>query len=272
MKALPCYNVVDAHVHIHPDFELNRLVLIGLQNFRSALHNKQIYEPFNAFMLLTESEGVHCFAQLRALVGSSGSEHDFTVSATAEECSLRITTHGGQHLFVVNGRQIVTAEKLEVLALGLNDDYADGNPLCQVVEDLAPTGCLQVIPWGAGKWLGKRGRLLEDFVDNCDYRGLFLGDNGNRPKFWHKPDIFTNAEKREIFNLPGSDPLPFDDLEKRAGSSGFVIKSAVDENTPFTSLAAHIREQPADVKPYVDCTSLQNFLKYQLAMQLKNRF
>lgn len=50
------------------------------------------------------------------------------------------------------GRQIVTAEKLEVLALGTDLDIDDGRPIREVLSLVTENGGLPVIPWGAGKW------------------------------------------------------------------------------------------------------------------------
>ncbi len=271
MSILPSYTIVDAHVHIHPHFDLNRLFLIALQNFRGVLCSRQIYESFTSFLLLAESAGVHRFTELKGFVGNKETNHSFIVEETEEPYSLRIITEGGQRLFVVSGRQIVTAEKLEVLALGFDGDYADGNPLRQVVCDLMATDCLWLLPWGAGKWSGSRGRLLKDFIELWGDEPLFLGDNGNRPKFWHKPAAFFSATGKSIYDLPGSDPLPFAEQEKKAGSSGFIAPFTIDEQRPFASLATQIKNQVRDVEPYVGLASSQDFIKHQLAMQLKKR-
>ena len=263
--------MVDAHVHIHEHFQLNRLFLISLQNFRKALNQFQIHEPFESFLLLTESAGVNHFNKLTAMIDAKDNDHDFTVSATGEEYTLKITTGGGQHLYVVSGKQIVTSEKLEVHALGYNTDYPDGRPLSYVIEDLGKSDCLRVIPWGAGKWLGNRGKIIEDLVSSWTDSSLFLGDNGNRPSFWSLPAVFDQARAKNIYNLPGSDPLPFSEQEKKAGNYGFMLRGELNQQQPFQSLITHITAAPQSAIPFGTQESLSPFLKNQISMQLVKR-
>lgn len=263
--------LVDAHVHIHEHFDLNRLFLISLQNFRKALNQFKIFEPFECFLLLTESSGVNRFTALEETAGRENGAHDFSVERTAESGTLKVTTGGGQHLFVVNGRQIVTSEKLEILALGLPEDYPDGRPLHYVIEDLAASSCLRVLPWGAGKWLGNRGKIVSSLVATWESGPLFLGDNGNRPAFWPLPKVFDRGREKEIYNLPGSDPLPFPEAEKKAGNNGFMIRGQVDPESPFESLMSAVLSSPHSVIPFGTPESFIPFIKNQISMQLFKR-
>lgn len=260
--------MVDAHVHIHEHFDLNRLFLISLQNFRKGLNQFKIFEPFESFLLLTESSGVNRFAALEATAGLKIGENDFTVERTTESCTLRVVTGGGQNLFVVNGKQIVTSEKLEILALGLDEDYPDGRPLHYVIEDLAVCKCLRVLPWGAGKWLGNRGKVINSLVSTWESGSLFLGDNGNRPSFWPLSKVFDRGREKEIFNLPGSDPLPFPEAEKKAGNNGFMIRGQVDPASPFQSLMSTVLSSPHNAIPFGTPESFIPFVKNQIKMQL----
>ena len=59
---------------------------------------------------------------------------------------------------------------------------------------------------------------------------LFLGDNGNRPLFWSiSRKFFIKQKKKELINLPGSDPLPFNSEEKRPGSFGFYFNEKLND-------------------------------------------
>ena len=262
--------VVDAHVHIHEHFQLSRLFLISLQNFRTALNQNQIYEPFESFLLLTESSGTNRFKRLASMADADSTE-DFSVSATSEPTTLRITTGGGQQLFIVAGRQIVTAENLEILALGYEEDYPDGRPLNHALKDLEASGCLRVLPWGAGKWLGQRGKAIESLVANWDGGSLFLGDNANRPKFWSLPAVFQQAASRGIYNLPGSDPLPFSGLEKKAGSFGFMLRGQIRSEAPFQSLVSLIVGRPQSITQFGRAEGLGAFIQNQISMQIVKR-
>ena len=262
--------LVDAHVHIHDHFQLNRLFLISLQNFRKALNQYQIHEPFESFLLLTESSGTNQFERIAKMIDVDSSD-DFSASATSEPSTIRISTGGGQQVYIVAGRQIVTAENLEILALGYNQDYPDGRPLNYALKDLEESGCLRVLPWGAGKWLGKRGKIIDSLVSSWDGGSLFLGDNGNRPKFWSLPAVFEQAASRGIHNLPGSDPLPFPGLEKKAGSFGFMLRGQIKSETPFQSLVSHVVGRPQSVTQFGNAECLIPFIKNQISMQIAKR-
>ena len=263
--------MVDAHVHIHEHFQLDRLFLICLQNFRKALNQYQIYTPFDAFLLLTESAGVNQFERLVKMIETENDDRDFTVSATKESSTVCITTGGGQHLYVVAGKQIVTSEKLEVLALGYHDNYPDGRSLSYVLEDLNTSRCLRVLPWGAGKWLGRRGQIIESLISSWNNDQLFLGDNGNRPSFWPLPGLFGQAYKKNIHNLPGSDPLPFTGQEKKVGSFGFFLRGHVEHEKPFGSLINQVTSAADPVITFGAPESFTPFVKNQISMQIVKR-
>ena len=72
--------------------------------------------------------------------------------------SLTASSKSGQDLSIVAGRQIVTAENLEILALGFDAGLDDGLPIDEVILAVQAAGALCVLPWGFGKWTGKRGQ------------------------------------------------------------------------------------------------------------------
>ena len=129
----------------------------------------------------------------------------------------------GVKIYLVAGRQVVTEEKLEVLALFATRRINKGMSLPATVEAIRQADALPVLPWGAGKWLGKRGETLRDYLSAHEKKRLFLGDNGGRPRFWSTPDLFDFAAKKGILVLPGSDPLPLPGEAARVGSFGFVL-------------------------------------------------
>ncbi len=271
MQRLAEYSLVDAHVHIHPCFDLNRLVLIALQNFRKEAERAGIDAAFHSFLFLTESAGVDRFAELRDMVGKNSGKYNWRAELTEEKTTLCVVTEGGQRLFVVSGRQIVTAEKLEVLAAGLERDVPDGVPLHDILLELDEESCLKILPWGVGKWFGKRGELLSALVDSWDGGNLFLGDNGNRPSLWPKSELFQKGEKRGWYDLPGSDPFPFAGQEKKVGSSGFLFPASVQPEKPFASLAAQICRSPEKIVPFINRERTITALQNQVAIQLKKR-
>src|SRR4051794_39643129 len=138
-------------------------------------------------LLLAEMSGANVFARWQS--GRAA----WSVRRTQEQESLIL----GDKLLVIAGRQIVTAERIEVLALLTSETFEEGRPLDETIQRTKLAGALVVLPWGVGKWCGARGRS----VANAAIRyAVQLGDNGGRPLGWPRPVLF-----REHCVLPGSD-------------------------------------------------------------------
>ena len=73
-----------------------------------------------------------------------------------------------------------------------------------------------ICPWGFGKWLGARGKLISDLAQRKPEQ-FNLGDNGGRPWLWAWVPQFGNKRPKVI---NGSDPLPLLGEIKRVGSYG----------------------------------------------------
>ena len=149
-------------------------------------------------------------------------------------------------IYIVAGRQIVTAEGLELLALGTDQLFEDGLPASSALTAVRASGALPVFPWAVGKWLGKRGKILSDLLSrelrsnesatDGSSADLYLGDNSGRPIFWHNPSHFKQARALDMHVLPGTDPLPFADEAKRVGSFGFVVHGSLSDEHPVDDL------------------------------------
>ena len=220
------------------------------------------------FLLLTESAGANAFADLK-----TASVPGFRREAAPEpETIVYREDASGMIMHLVAGRQIVTAERLEILALGCAEEFPDGVPAREVLSRLAANPArLAVLPWGAGKWLGKRGEIAAELVREAWPGALFLGDNGNRPFFWPLPALFAEAESRGVRNLPGSDPLPFPGQENKIGGFGVSLAGDIDPARPFASLRALLADPATPLVPYGRNEGLFPFFKNQIAMQLRKK-
>ncbi|MEY8800942.1 hypothetical protein AB9K35_11565 [Leisingera sp. XS_AS12] len=141
----------------------------------------------------------------------------------------------GAALTVIAGRQVITAERIEVLALATVRRFRDGCPAGELLAELWEAGIPAVLPWGVGKWLGRRGRLVAELLHVQAGPGLFLGDNAGRPRVWPTPALFR---QRPV--LPGSDPLPVPGAEVGAGGYGFALEGRLDQGRPATDLRARL--------------------------------
>ena len=257
--------LVDAHVHIHSNFNIEHFINSAFNNFNK---NADLISPsceFNGILCLTESQGLNYF---RSLYSNLNFLEKYKLSQTNEENSFSCSNIDHKKIFFISGKQIVTTEKLEVLALGFNEDFKDGRPIEEVIDYVFSKNALPVLPWGVGKWNGKRGKKVNYLINNKS-NIFFLGDNGNRPFFWKKPEIFNNAEKKGIINLPGSDPLPFISEEKRPGSFGFYFNEKVNEQTPFNDLKDKIINSKSSFSTFGKSESALRFFKNQIFMQIE---
>lgn len=220
------------------------------------------------FLLLAESRGINFFKRLQKGAGSTNKLQSWTVEVLEEDLSLAVRhdDYSDFVLTVVAGRQLVTREKLELLALITDTDFPDGIDLQGSVEAVAAAGGIGVCPWGAGKWLGKRGKVLQKYMGVPQKGPFFLGDSGGRPLFWPRPSLCSN-DKFAATLVSGSDPLPIRGEELRVGSFGGIIAGDCDLERP----AAGLREMLLDNVKITGFGSLMSpfsFLRNQIVIRL----
>jgi hypothetical protein len=262
--------LVDAHVHIHRCFDIPHFFNAALNNFQSFSATPSIF-----VLLLTETAAANYFDRLQAEAEqASGLLGDWSIANTQESCALSAYRHASPPLFLIAGKQIVTAEGLEVLALMTTQSFADGHPLPQVLEAVSASGAIPVIPWGFGKWMGRRKRVLQQLFVQPNSPRVFLGDNSGRPNFWPTPPFFdhTSPQASPAKVLPGSDPLPFPAEVKRPGRFGGLVKGAFDPHYPAASLKELLQDPTIPVTPYGTLEKPYIFLRHQVNMQLLKHF
>jgi hypothetical protein len=262
--------LVDAHVHFHACFDPDVFLASARANFRAAADELGIDAGFSAYLLLTESADAHWFAQLQERVSTGWTASEaWAVQATGDARELRLVHTDGAALSVVAGRQIVTAEKLEVLALGMASTVPDGYPVVETLRRVSSLGAIPVIPWGFGKWLGRRGDRVRELVEAAAPAQLFLGDNSGRLAGTAEPPLFELARRKGIGVLPGTDPFPFRDHARRVGRMGFAVQTA-DEIANWPRLREAILAQ-SGIRPYGSLERPLAFVGNQVAMQLRKR-
>ena len=245
--------LVDAHVHIHPCFPLESFLDGALENFGKLSGNA------TGCLLLAEMAGSRWFRNAPGTVGA------WTL-ASKEEHSLIARRGTGESLILMAGRQIVVQERLEVLALGRDADIPDGLPLNETLLRVRESGALPVLPWGFGKWSGRRGALVAATLAQPGGE-LYLGDNSNRLQLAGLPRLLR--ETGGVLVLPGTDPLPFRTHAGRAGSFGFVLEGALDPLRPAEDLLRRVRALREQPRTYGRGETLPRFLRDQASLQLR---
>jgi hypothetical protein len=258
----------DSHVHFYDCFDLDHFLDSAWSNFYQQAKLQKKQDEFTAVLLLSEAKQDHWFLKLKANEYRSTA---WIFQETNEPVSIYAENKAGNKILIINGRQIVTSENLEVLTLAVSDKLEDGQPITRVIEWAKDNNAIPVIPWGFGKWWGKRGRILSKALESCSSDEVLLGDNSGRPWFLGQPSHFkkANSEQRRI--LPGSDPLPFASEEWRPGSVGFSFSGSLDEAAPAKSLREYLKDPKTDIINYMHCERLIPFLRNQVAMQVRNR-
>lgn len=266
--------LVDAHVHIHGCFPLSIFLDSACRNFNDAAISENLRWPCHTVLLLTESAGADFYRSLRqqADTGACSIEGDpgaWRFESTAETSSLLAHRGDAEHIFIIAGRQIVTGEGLEVLALCTDQHFGDGDPTLATVKAVRDAGAIAVIPWGFGKWLGRRGRILTAMLKRVHETPFLLGDTSHRLRGLPPPKALAVAKRKGVRILPGTDPLPFPSQVSRPGSYGFRMAGALSLETPAADLKALIATR--ELIPYGRGEGLARFAANQVAMQIRKQ-
>lgn len=229
--------LVDAYVHIYDCFDLEKFFDSAYSNFQTEAKRLGHRDEFTGILLLAETLNDNWFHYVADYADGEnlpeGKEIDnWSIHRTDENCSLKAQSGNSKELYLIAGRQIITAEKLEVLALMTIDHIKDDDQITEIIKRVIEIGGIPVIPWGFGKWMGRRGKLVKSLLRNTENLNFFLGDNANRPAFLPKPLQFKMAAKMGIAVLPGSDPFPFSSEFNRVGSFGFCLNGSISRNNP----------------------------------------
>ena len=219
--------VADTHVHIYPCYDLSLFFRNAFQNLSKVAPTK---EASVRVIMLTERYDCHFFEDLRS---GKLSCPGYLISQV-DPSALRVETNG-QALFLFAGRQIVSRERIEILALTLVEDIPDGLPVEEILRKIKEAGGLAVLSWAPGKWFFKRGKKIHGLISKltCDF---MLGDTSLRPTIWPNPCLMRLGNKAGLKIIAGSDPLPFAGEEQYAGRYATTIEAPFNETKPTLSI------------------------------------
>ena len=213
--------LADAHVHVHEGVEPGALLDAAHRNLAAHAPAGE-WLAWGGALLLAETARRRWFEDVQRANGARCGA--WTVERGGDELTLR-ASRGADELAIVAGRQVVTAERVEVLALFTRECVPDGLPLVATLDAAVLAGAVAVLPWGVGKWMGRRGRLVEEALGEAGARPVYPGDIAARPRAWPDPGAFSNARRHARPPLPGTDPLPLPGDERRVGRYGFRVEA-----------------------------------------------
>ena len=261
--------LVDAHVHVHDCFDVARVFDAAASNFAAAA-NVLASERIDAVLCVVASRGERFFDGVRT--GPTGrvwrGARGFWEVEHGCEPETLVVRCGSTRLNLIAGRQLVTRERLEVLALGTTAPLPNGEPIETTLAAVRDVGAAAVLPWAVGKWLGARGAVIKRLLADPKWQHVFLGDNGNRLELG--PDPFAASRRAGRVVLPGSDPLPLRGEEARVGAYGFAVDVTLDLLRPAAALLA-LLESGSAFTVFGRREPLARFVGNQLALKLKSR-
>lgn len=225
--------IADTHVHVYPSYDAaaaleyayRKLISFGRQD--AACH---------AGLLLVER--YDCFFYRNLISGETAPPVGFSIKPTAETGAIVLENVARNiRIILFAGRQIVTADGIEVLALTVDADIADRQPTATTLALIREAGAIPVLSWAPGKWMDRRGKIIRDIIEQHGKESLALGDTSLRPIGWPTPGLMKRARKKHIPILAGSDPLPIAGEENIMGS--YAIRTEqFDADHPVSSIRA----------------------------------
>lgn len=246
--------LVDGHVHLYDCADRLRFAEATARNLARAVPAGVSH--WQGCLLLTETARDTAFQNLREADLCGG----LKIKTIPDDPAALSLNWNGSALMLIAGRQVVTAEGLEVLALATARQFDDGQPIAALLAQLRAEGIPAVLPWGLGKWLGRRGRVVADLVQ--DQPGLLLGDNAGRPPGWSVP-LF----RRGLPVLPGTDPLPLPGAEEGVGQYGFMLDGRLDPQRPAVDMARRLMALRAQPQTFGHRRSFGTILGEQVALR-----
>jgi hypothetical protein len=225
----PTLLAVDVHAHLYPAHRVDRWLSAALANLSRLGGN----EPVERVAFLADTARAEGFSQL---AGTPVPGHD--VVRVPGSVPALVVSRAGERLHVLPGRQLVTRERVEVLALGTGAALRDGLSLGDTLAAVRAAGATAVLPWSPGKWLGRRGRLVAAALEGAGARELAVADTSLRPAGLPLPPLLRRARRLGIPLLAGSDPLPPRGEEGHVGSYGVAGPGAEREGPAAVADAA----------------------------------
>jgi hypothetical protein len=218
-------------------------------------------------LLLCQSTSERVFEQL----AERKSIEDWQLEPAPGEPETLLARKGGSTVAIVCGRQVRARGGLEVLALGTRREFPDDQPFSDTLKAVRASGAFTVIPWGFGKWFGKRGQVVADSLRELGPGNVSVGDNGTRLSVIATPALISSSADQGFRVLPGTDPFPFGGDCDRVGRFGFLADAALDERAPWRTLRAWLESSSGSPRTFGAPLGPVRFVFNQVGIQFYNR-
>ena len=257
--------LIDAHVHIYPGYDWEKAVTNLLSNLPGA------GSPDHPLIIgmLAESKA-HRFYKDVMEKPDSFTGRPIELTPGPDTGSIAIRVQGLLKGYFMAGRQIVTREKLEILALGVDVSVPDGLTANETLDSIRSASAIPVLSWSPGKWFGHRGKIIQTLITTSTPDRFMIGDTAMRPGLWPLPCLMELALKKGFQVIGGSDPLPLPGEERRVGTYGISTLAAFDPNKPGSIIRQLLRQQENHFTLIGKRSALLPFLSRWVRNQLRN--
>lgn len=226
--------VADTHIHLYGSYDWAR-ALQGLADRLAALRPGGARVGF-----LAEKAGVHAMRALRQ-GAAKGLPDGTSATPCADGAGVILAGPAFAPLYLIGGRQVATAERIEILALTVDADIPDGIPAAEAVRAAEAAGGVAVLTWAFGKWLFSRRRVVAGLLEQFNPQQLLVADTSLRPSGLPEPGLMRMARRDGYRILAGSDPLPASGEERWLGAYASLFDGAFDPQRPVTSARSLLR-------------------------------
>jgi hypothetical protein len=230
--------LMDGHVHLYPEYDLKQAFRYGTENIQKCLRNSRLASAENIITvwLLTERWDCNFFQQM-VTAPKKFSDGEVKLSPASEKTAVMLERKGFPKTFIFAGRQLVSKDGLEILALA-TDYFVKDRTLAtsELIAAVNQSGGVPVLNWAPGKWFFNRGKIVRKLLDTSQPKDFVVGDNPLRPVCWPMPGLMKYASQKHFKVIAGSDPLPFAGEEKNIGTYCFATAAEFDENRPVSSV------------------------------------
>ena len=238
-------------------------------NFERAAKQLDLTDESVLVLLLCDDSRFNVFSSLRVKARAGAVEAGWALEIGGEKDAVVARKAGGQAIHICAGRQIRTTDGLEVLAVCTDDELPDGRSLKETLDLVHATRGVPVIPWGFGKWIGRRGRIVTELFDAYSREMFLAGDNGGRCGGFPEPRLFGRARQAGMPILAGSDPLPFPGEEMRAGGFGSHAFGIFDPDNACASMRELLKDKAGQFETFGRLEQPFRFARNQARMQIK---
>ena len=153
---------LDTHVHFYPQFDVGAALDAAATNLQRVIDAHHLENACPALLWTRFAREIDVRQRLLDDGTRCGGWHAETVSDDAPGFMVRHPS--GRRLFIFVGMQLVSAEGLEVLVAGCHENSGERLPVEDIIQHYSRRH-LVILPWGVGKWFGRRGRLVEKLLE-----------------------------------------------------------------------------------------------------------